>query len=179
MTRRTLLMASRLGARLVLADAVLEEVLGNLRASDYEFRNWFEAIEAHVDDVMARNAGRIMIRSYFYARLNKDLGNKRPGSWPTFINQFLSYENLHKPSATDELRRYLQRSFGMQHDSDADLEALVDQEQLRDLTQRLGQNKSNERLARNDELMRWPSTRSGESGGRRVAFRSSATRRGG
>lgn len=153
MTRRTLLMASRLGARLVLADAVLEEVLGNLRASDYEFRNWFEAIEAHVDDVMARNAGKIMIRSYFYARLNKDLGKKRPGSWPAFVNQFVSYENLHKPSATDELRRYLQSSFGMQHDSDADLEALVDQEQLRDLTQRLGQNKANERLARNDALM--------------------------
>jgi hypothetical protein len=46
-TRRTLLMASRLGARLVLTDPVLKELLGNLRAADHEFKNWFEPVEAH------------------------------------------------------------------------------------------------------------------------------------
>lgn len=153
MTRRTLLMASRLGARLVLSDAVLEEVLGNLRAADSEFHNWFEAIESHVDDFMARNADKIMIRAYFYAKLNPNLGRSRPTSWPVFVSQFCRFEDLHRPSAVDNLRRYLQVTFGLEHESGEDLEAIVDAEQLNKLTTSLAENKSTERLARNDALM--------------------------
>ncbi|SDX98418.1 hypothetical protein SAMN05660209_01740 [Geodermatophilus africanus] len=153
MTRRTLLMASRLGARLVLSDAVLEEVLGNLRAADHEFRNWFESIEAHVDDHTARNADKIMIRAYFYAKLNPNLGIMRPTSWPAFVSQFCRFEDLHRSSAVDNLRRYLQVTFGLEHESDDDLETIVNHNQLNELTTNLAESKATERLARNDALM--------------------------
>lgn len=151
-TRRTLLMAKRLGAKLVLTDPILEEVVGNLRAADYEFRNHFEAIEAHVNDLMARNASKIMVRAYFYARLDPDRQN-RPTSWPSFISQFCRFEDLHRPSAIDQLRRYLQLTYGLQYDSEGDLEAIVDQRDLQALTDSLVTVKSNETLARHDALM--------------------------
>ncbi len=153
MTRQTLRMASQVGAKLVLTDPVLEEVLGNLRAADYEFRNWFQAIEAHVNDLMARNADKIMIRSYFYARLNEDLGPRRPTSWPAFINQFCRYEDLHRSAAVDQLRRYLQLTFALEYDTEEELAAAVDAEQLQSLTESLLGSKPNAKLARNDALL--------------------------
>lgn len=153
MTRKTLRMASQVGAKLVLSDPVLEEVLGNLRAADYEFRNWFQAVEAHVDDLMARNADKIMIRSYFYARLNTDLGSRRPTSWPSFINQFCRYEDLHRAAALDQLRRYLQLTFALEYDTEDELTAAVDPEQPASLTDSLAGSKPNARLARNDALL--------------------------
>jgi len=153
MTRRTILRANHLGADLILTDPVLEEVLGNLRAADHEFANWFAPVEAHVDDYMARNASKIMVRAYFYARLNTELGSRRPGSWPAFVSQFCSYEDLHKAAAAESLRRYLQVTFGLKHDTAEQLEAMVDGSQLSSLTTSLAENKPNERLARNDALM--------------------------
>lgn len=153
MTRRTLLMATHVGARLVLTDIVLEEVLGNLRAADNEFRNWFETIESHVNDDMARNADKIMVRAYLYARLRQDLGQQKPASWPAFVSQFCRYEDLHRPAAQDSLRRYLQVSFGLEHDPVDELESIVDADQLSGLASSLAANKSNDQLARNDALM--------------------------
>lgn len=153
MTRQTLRMASHVGAKLVLSDPVLEEVLGNLRAADHEFRNWFQAVEAHVNDLMARNADKIMIRSYFYARLNDDLGSRRPTSWPAFINQFCRYEDLHRRAAADQLRRYLQLTFALEYDTEDELAAAVDPDQLASLTESLASSKPNAKLARNDALL--------------------------
>lgn len=153
MTRRTLLMAGHVGARLVLTDVVLDEVLGNLRAADNEFRNWFEAIESHVNDDMARNAGNIMVRAYLYARANPALGSRKPASWPAFISQFCRYEDLHRSSAEDSLRRYLQMTFALEHDPADELENIVDGDKLEALAKSLADSKSTARLARNDALM--------------------------
>jgi hypothetical protein len=153
LTRNTLLMASRLGARLVLTEPVLEEVLGNLRAADAEFRNWFEPVEYHVDHLMARNAPKIMVRAYFYARLDPRPDLRKPGSWPAFVSQFLPYADLHKASASDHLRRYLLATFGMEFESTDELMAMVDRGAVQKLAEDLADSKPNDRLAFNDALM--------------------------
>jgi hypothetical protein len=153
LTRNTLLMASRLGARLVLTEPVLEEILGNLRAADTEFRNWFEPVEYHVDYLMARNAPQIMVRAYFYARLDQRPDVRAPRSWPTFVSQMLPYADLHKPAASEHLRRYLLATFGMQFESADELLALVDRTGVQRLADDLADSKPNDRLAFNDALM--------------------------
>ena len=85
LTRNTLLMASRLGARLILTEPVLEEIVGNLRGADTEFRNWFEPVENHVDYLVASNAPKIMVRTYFYSKLDPKTASRPPGSWPAFV----------------------------------------------------------------------------------------------
>jgi hypothetical protein len=153
LTRNTLLMASRLGARLVLTEPVLEEVLGNLRGADAEFRNWFEPVEYHVDYLMARNAPKIMVRAYFYARLDPRPDLRKPGSWPAFVSQFLPYADLHKASASEHLRRYLQATFGMEFESADGLMAIVDRGAVQRLAEDLADSKPNDKLAFNDALM--------------------------
>jgi hypothetical protein len=153
LTRNTLVMASRLGAKLILTEPVLEEVVGNLRAADAEFRHWFEPVEHHVDYVMARSAPKIMVRSYFYARLDPKIEGRRPGSWPTFVTQFLPYVDLHRASAFDHLRRYLQATFSMEVESADTLLSLVDSGAVRALADTLAESKPNDRLAYNDALM--------------------------
>jgi hypothetical protein len=153
LTRRTLLMATRLGATLVLTEPVLGEVLGNLRAADAEFRHYFEAVEYHVDQHMARNASKIMIRSYFYARLDSRPAERRPTSWPGFVGQFCPYNDLYKPEAEEHLRRYLSSSFNMRSESSAELLKLVSYEEVNNLAGRLSDSKPDARLAWNDALM--------------------------
>ena len=154
MIRRTLQLAKSLGATLVLAEPVIEEVLGNLRAADYEFRNWFQEIENNVNDLMARNAEKIMIRAYFYARLNPELNpREKPTSWQGFVSQFCRWEDLHRTAAEDQLRLYLQMTFGLEHETKDELMTMVDADELDKLSARLRDEKQNEHLARNDALM--------------------------
>lgn len=152
-TRNTLLMAARAGARLVLTQPALEEVVWNLRTSNYEFENTFKSVERNVTYELARNSPKILVRAYLYATLNDDLGSRKPANWPAFINQFCDYPDLHKPAAFDAIRRYLQATFSMAYQSSEDLATLVDSEALESLAQRLTDFKATAQLAHNDALL--------------------------
>jgi len=146
-------MASRLGAKLILAEPVLDEVVNHLRVCDFEYRNHILAIEPHLNYEIARNAPHIVLRAYLYAKINPKLGRRQPQSWAAFIHQFCTYNELHKPAAMDEVRQYLQTKFGLTFESTADLENLVDLDQVNALTMQLAEAKRDQRLARNDALV--------------------------
>jgi len=150
-TRNTLLIAAGTGTRLMLSQAALEEVVWNLRTSDYEFENSFKAVEKHVTYELARNCPKILVRAYLYASMNEDLGHRKPLNWQSFVNQFCDYGDLHKPQAFDAVRRYLVGAFSMTYESSEEMHALVDAGQLDTLTVGLCEIK-NEQLARNDAL---------------------------
>jgi hypothetical protein len=153
MTRNTLLMASQAGARLILAEPVLDEVVHHLIACDTEYRNRFVMVEPYLNFDMARNAPHMLLRAYLYARINRDSGARKPKSWEQFVKQFCSYEDLHKRGAFEEIRQYLQSTFGCTFESTDDLEELVDGEELERLTEQLAPSKSIRELARHDALI--------------------------
>lgn len=153
MTRNTLLLAARSGARLILAEPVLNEVVHHLIVCDAEYRNRFVDVEPYLNIDIARNAPHMLLRAYLYARINRDAGARTPRSWEQFVNQFCTYADLHKPPALDELRQYLQSTFGLTFESTKDLEELVDNEELEHLTEQLAPSKKNHELARHDALM--------------------------
>jgi hypothetical protein len=70
-----------------------------------------------------------------------------------FVSQFCRFEDLHRQAAYEHLRRYLQLTFSLQHDSEGELASIVDAAQLEDLAKSLSASKANERLARNEALM--------------------------
>lgn len=153
-TRNTLLLASRQGAKLILTEPVLDEVVSHLRSADMEHQNHVEAIEHRLDYDLASQAPQIMLRTYLYARLNADLGRRQPRNWPAFIQQFLSHKTLHRSQAMDDMRQYLQATFGLAYESGADLENLVDLDQVDGLAAQLAPAKNNNlTLARNDALI--------------------------
>lgn len=153
MTRNLLHLTREAGATLVLAEPVLEEVVNHLRVCDAEFRNFFAGMEERVTDDMARTIPKILLRAYFYAKLNSDLGSASPKSWASYVNQFCTYGELYRARAFEEVRMYLQAEFGMTFEARSLLEGLVSDEQVRELTERLAPRKAREELARNDALL--------------------------
>ncbi|MDA5147120.1 hypothetical protein PEM37_37020 [Streptomyces sp. AD681] len=152
-TTNTLLMASKLGAKLILAEPVLDEVVHHLRVCDWEYRNHVAEVDEFMNYEIARNAPHIVLRAYLYARINQELGWRRPKSWPAFVKHFCTYSDLHRDAAFDDVRRYLQAKFSLTFESIDDLEDLVELADVETLTDRLEESKRDRRLARNDALL--------------------------
>jgi hypothetical protein len=157
MTRNVLRMAAEVGATLVLAEPVLNEVLGNLRASDTEYEINFRPLGNLSFREAESMSPRILVRTYYHALANEDLGGARPKTWGAFVNQFVDYATLGRPAAATQLRRYLVNEFNMVFESASDLEKVVDQTQLMDLTKELVEVKEgkagSQQRARADALM--------------------------
>lgn len=153
MTQNTILMAAQTGAKLILTEPVLGEVVSHLRLCDHEHEEQINAIEHRLTYDFAREVPHIMLRAYLYARLNPNLGKQQPRSWPAFVNQFCSHSTLHSSIAVDDVRQYLQTKFGLAYESAEDLDRLVDEQQVLDLTKKLAEVKHTETLAHNDALL--------------------------
>jgi hypothetical protein len=162
MTRNMLEMVRQAGATLILAEPVLDEVYSNLRASDHEFRNCYQEIEPYLKDpAIPMQSDKILVRAYFYARLDPDGHEAAPQSWAGHIRQFCEYKDLHTPAGRRELTDYLVNQFGLEYQTRTELEALVDGDELHRLTEEFKKVKTRGRrdpataklLARNDATM--------------------------
>ncbi|MGK5443245.1 hypothetical protein ACSNN7_15720 [Micromonospora sp. URMC 105] len=151
-TKNVLLFAAKAGTKLVLTQPVFEEVLGNLRASDYEFKNHVQPVEHRVTLDIAANVPKILVRSYLYARLDPLL-DRSPASWRDFVEQFCDYDTLHRAEADAQLQHYLLRAFNMTFQSTSSLKSVVESEEVEQITESLVALKSSLRLAQNDALL--------------------------
>ncbi len=125
------------GATLILSEKSLEEVHSHLKGTDLEFQNYFVELEPYMDLEIVRHAPKILIRSYFYAKLKPAPGVQRPAGWKSFIGQFCSYQRVHTLTGREELRLYLCQKFTMEYESTEAMEKTVNEEELEDLTQRV------------------------------------------
>lgn len=144
-----LLMARDAGAKLVLTEPVLDEVVTHLRAADREFENHYRRIEKSVPPELYGEIPRIMIRAYFYNRESK-VG---PRNWQQFLDNFCDPREIHRPSAEADIRTYLQAKFGMEYESLAVLNTITKANDVSDLTRALMASKTKYELARNDAIM--------------------------
>lgn len=148
----TLKLAVEAGARLVLAEPVLEEVWHNLKTSDREYTNTFALVNDNAPFDVVRNSPKILVRAYMYARAHK--GKRRPSSWQAFVNQFCAHADLHRHATLDALRRYLQAEYAFEFRTYGELENMVDIEARDSLTSAIvGRTEKIEVLAKNDALM--------------------------
>ncbi len=143
-------MAQVSGATLILTEPVLEEVVTHLRAADWDFRNHYATVERHLPTELYGEISKIMIRAYFY---NRDLPGG-PQRWEDFLDQFCDYRDLHRNSAEEDLRNYVQAKYGMAYESREAMEAMVDAGEVASLSLDLLTDKNdNSDLAMNDALM--------------------------
>jgi hypothetical protein len=147
--RNMLKLARAIGTRLVLTEPILDELYTHLRATDYEFQNYYAAIEPYVDHLLASQSDRILIRTYFYARAGHAVSG-----WKKFVSQFTSWDRLHSGAGKEEFRDYLVSGFGLEFISKAELLAVCDERQVRKLASTFLDNgiKDKEELAFNDAL---------------------------
>lgn len=155
---RTLLtMLAEAGATLVLAEPVLEEVMNHLRTTMFEYQNYFAGNEQGVTHELVRNSPKILIRAYFYAKLDPPPGVKSPSTWESYVQQFCTPDRIGRRDGMEELRRYLQSTFKMVYEARKDIENMVldkeSQVDLETITESLREHKAADELARNDALL--------------------------
>ncbi|MDK9702771.1 MAG: hypothetical protein OEL20_06490 [Sulfuritalea sp.] len=140
------------GAKLVLTEAVLEEVFTHLHAVDLEYRNHYLPNEPYLSAKDVTECDRILIRAYYYARFE---GKKI--SWDKFLNQFLDVPSLRAKlqKGRAELRGLLIQRFCMEYLSSEDIADGVNSTEVEALAEKLheARNTKNEVLSYNDALM--------------------------
>ncbi len=150
MTVNMLRILREAGSTLILTHMAVEEIHSHIKVSDHEFRESFQVLEPDVDKEIARHAGKILIRAYFHAKFDPLL-KKRPVSWEVFIGQICSYEDLHKRTLScDEVRDYLMEKFGFEYLDKNDVNELVTDNEVQELSNEISSVKSEDVLARND-----------------------------
>jgi hypothetical protein len=153
MIRNMLAMAKESGATLLLTEPALEEVWNHLKSCDNEFINFMSPVEDSITLEIARNDPKILVRSYFYAKLEPEAHGGSPRSWELYIGQFCEYNELHRLSGKETIRKYLQATFSMDYVARGDLEKLVNIEDLEALSAQIETGKKSKNLAKNDALM--------------------------
>lgn len=148
--RNLLKMASASGISMYLSECVLEEVYTHIRGTCYEFINYYLEMEPYITKEIARNSNKILIRSYFYAKKEKRIGN-----WKAYINQFMTYDNVHNSNGREELRKYLLVEYKLKSISNDELESTCDLNKVKALAGEMISNniKENDKLAYNTSLL--------------------------
>ncbi len=145
----------KLGAKLILAEPVLDEVFTHLHAADLEYRNHYLPNEAYLSETDVSECDRILIRSYYHARIVDKSTRK---GWDAFINSLLDPKCLRSKSeqGRDQLRGILVQKFHLKFESREDLCKGVDQAKVAVLAEQLSSERSYSKhpnLSQNDALM--------------------------
>lgn len=158
MTVNALTIIKKAGSRIILSEAMLEEVHSHIYASHLEYENHYREVDFLVDDALASQASKILIRSYYYAKLDKSL-DKRPKNWTQFLNNFVTPSKLSGSlslSTMKELRETLCARFGMEFEPREQNGELIDKEEAARLAKKIHEMRGyskREELAENDAEM--------------------------
>ncbi|WP_428683651.1 hypothetical protein [Sphingopyxis sp.] len=121
------------GSDLILTETTVEEVATHIRRQIFEFENVYAMAEHHVRLDAVEYIDRLLIRSYFYARLSPVSGVAAPKNWLSYINRFGSYKDLRANRGDNELAAFLMRRFGLTYESTAQSQVGVDKDELQAL----------------------------------------------
>jgi len=148
--RNLLKMATNAGMSLSFSEGILEEVYTHMAATDFEYINHFKDVESYITKEVARNSSKILIRAYFYAKIE----NKVSG-WTSYINQFVTYTNLHSNFGREELKKYLIAEYKLKFIENENLETVCNKDTVHELAASLFENggKQNYELSYNTALL--------------------------
>ncbi|HVP99834.1 MAG TPA: hypothetical protein VMS87_11525, partial [Roseiarcus sp.] len=111
-----------------------------------------------VDEPLASQASKILIRSYYYAKLDAE-NPKRPKTWEQFLNNFVTPGRLTgslSAATMKELRDTLCDRLGMGFEARDEKDSGVDKEEVATLAKKIREMRNptkREKLADNDAYM--------------------------
>jgi hypothetical protein len=137
MTFNTLNILKAAGATMVLTEKCVEEVWTHIKATDAEFLNHYADMEPYIDLEIARCIDRILIRSYFYARIDPIDGSRKPAGWRSYLENFLTYSSLRNERGREDLKNYLVAKFGLVYESKEEMLEGIDVAELEETTTKI------------------------------------------
>lgn len=153
-TQNALKILKTLGGKLILSEHVLREVYTHIRSADREYETFYKPWAQHITVDEAKQCSRILIRAFFYARLEPQGHARSPASWEDFLNQFGSAAWFREDGGERAFAAYLQNKFGLTFLSRNEIEELVPYAPAKKLADRfLTAKHDNFDLALNDAFM--------------------------
>ena len=110
-TANLFVILNALGANLILTEKAVNELSTHIRSQIFEFENMYMHMEHKITIDVVEYIDKILIRSYFYARLAPLSSASPPAGWRSYIGQFASYNAIRAERGNDELARYLVSKF--------------------------------------------------------------------
>jgi hypothetical protein len=146
------------GSKLILSEVALEEVHSHIWAAHLEYTNVYAQIDSIVDRDLASQCDRILIRAYYYAKLDEH-SSKKPRTWTSYLNNFLTDKKMSGPTSEasmKSLRDTLCNTYGFEYEARDDMGRGMDKDDLKQLTEKIQtmrwQKANEEILAENDAL---------------------------
>lgn len=153
-TQNVLRILRSLGVKLTLTEQVLHEVYTHVRSADREYDGFYRPWDQHVTMAEAKQCSRIMIRAYYYAKLEPERHARGVSTWDEFLSQFGSAAWFREDSGEQAFAAYLQNKFGMAFVAKRDVEQAVPYINAKRIAERLvAAKKDNFDLAINDAYM--------------------------
>jgi hypothetical protein len=139
MTVNALKIIRQSGSRLIMSEATLDEVHSHIYASDREYAGTYAEVDQIVDRDLASESDRILIRAYYYAKLNRTLSNP-PTSWGMYLGNFLSWSRMSGPTSPQSMKSLkdtLVSRFGFEFEDREDMIRNIDSDELKQLTKKI------------------------------------------
>lgn len=152
-TQNALKMLSQAGSELVLTEYVLDEVWHHIHATDIEFNNFYAPWERRATLIEVQNSDRILIRAYFYGKLEPQCHDISPHNWGYFLSLFGDASWFRDQSGKDGFAAYLRRKFNLSYVSREDVERAVDPVMVGKLEKEIEALKKDPKLAWNDSYL--------------------------
>lgn len=130
MTRNLFEIASSAGIKLYLTEPALDGIIKHLIVTDNEYKNHIRPREAYLTVDLIRESSQILIRTYYHAKMEG-----YTNSWSGFMEEFITYNQLHTVHGREECKTYITQQFGMEYisseellsqTSESDVETLAD-----------------------------------------------------
>lgn len=149
-TQNALRILYQAGAKLLLTEHVLDEVYGHIHATDREFENHYKTWQAKATFPEVQQSDKILIRAFFYAKLDPDHHEISPASWENFLALFGHPDWFRRPERKEEFAAYLLKKFHLEFITRDEIQKDVDQGRANKLKIKVEVYKKDERLAWND-----------------------------
>jgi hypothetical protein len=155
MTVNALKIIKQAGSKLILSEAMLDEVHSHIYAAHREYENGYKEIDFLVDHALASQSDRILIRAYFYAKLETQNAS-RPRTWSQYIGNFLTVAKLSgptSPASMTSLRNTLCQRHGLEYEARSTTDSGIDEAEARQLAKKIAEMRrqtKREVLADND-----------------------------
>ena len=133
MTKNALKLLKAAGSRLILTEKTLDEIWHHFRTTHLEFINNYQEVQNYMTFALASQIDRILIRAFFYAKIERAARKREPFGWANYLGQFLTVSEIARDIARDELREYLIHEFGFSFEDEKTMLSGIDTEQLNEL----------------------------------------------
>lgn len=142
MTKNALRLFHDAKSKLILTDLALDEVWHHLKSTHLEFINNYREIQHSVTSLpFVEMIDKILIKAFFYAKIEGRMEKKSSLTWESYLNQFLPLSNITKESSKSDLREYLINEFNFEFEDEETTLDGIDEQEIDELTKKILENR--------------------------------------